>query len=458
MTQNPISIPTSGPLPGLTLVQDINNALASLSSQFSGPAAPTAASLGLASMAGITWYDTGTNTVWTRNQADNAWMPKFYVNETTVSCWPPDFDGWIVTDQHSYASATSTTVPGNQTTRYAVGRRLRAVGATTGTIYGKVTSASYSAATLLTTLILLWDSGALANETLTVFTGPGMSGKTLDISAVSGLAASAGSVRQTVQAGPVDANGFPAFGGTTGSTTVTATGTLTATAAGGFGASGPIDRIGQITNPSWTGLSTNGTMGLYLDVAANGTCTTASAPSVQVVAPGGTPATTSGQLTFLFNSMIGYLGTGSAAPQAYRVAVGEVTVAGGVVTAITWYALNGKYTSPLGAVPPTSTRTAFNANLGTPPQYQVVAAYAVFAVAWNGFPIGMQVPLLCAWNSGSYVISGPAGMAESRNVSVILQSQGGALVPIAETGPTSVGAISPGSSTAQVLLIANRGF
>jgi hypothetical protein len=190
MTQSPIAIPTTGPLPGLTLITDINGALATLATQCSGPAAPTAAGLSLTSLAGVTWYDTTTGTIWQRNQADSAWMPKFYVNETSGACWPADFDGWVATDPHSYASATSTTVPGNQTGRYTVGRRLRAVGAATGTIYGKVTAAAYASPN--TTVTVTWDSGALTNEALTVSTGPGISGKTLDASAIAGTSALVG--------------------------------------------------------------------------------------------------------------------------------------------------------------------------------------------------------------------------------------------------------------------------
>lgn len=149
-------------------------------------------------------------------------------------------------------------------------------------------------------------------------------------------------------------------------TTVTATGTLTVTAAGGFGSSGAVDRVGQITNPSWSGLSTNGTMGLFLDIAANGVCTPAVSSLLQIIQPGGTPSTTNGQLTFNTQQMTGYLGNGSTAPQAYRVAVGEVTVSGGVVAAIVWYGLMGQYTAPwTNTLPGASTAIVASDNLGT---------------------------------------------------------------------------------------------
>ncbi len=157
------------------------------------------------------------------------------------------------------------------------------------------------------------------------------------------IAAYAAPVRQTVLSGPVDSNGLPNFGGSTGSTTVTMTGTLVATAANGAASTGAVDLAGSIVNASWTGLSTNGTMYLYLTVNTDGTCTTGSTTLAPNYQWGGTYSTTSGQSTFNVQDMTMKVGNGSSADQAYRVFVGQVTVAGGVVSAITWYALMGRY-------------------------------------------------------------------------------------------------------------------
>ncbi len=167
-------------------------------------------------------------------------------------------------------------------------------------------------------------------------------------------------VRQTVLSGPVDSNGFAAFGGSTGSTTVTASGTLIATAANGTS-----NRTGTIVNPSWTGLSTNGTVFLYLDIAADGTCTTGSTTLAPTYRWGGADVTTNNQFTFNIQEMVGKVGNGSVATQTYRVFVGEVTVAGAVVTAITWYALMGRATYRLGSALALSTAYNFNHNIGT---------------------------------------------------------------------------------------------
>lgn len=181
------------------------------------------------------------------------------------------------------------------------------------------------------------------------------------------LANSGTAVRQTVLNGPVDSNGFSAFGGSTGSTTVTASGTLAVTAA-----NGATNRRGSITNPSWTGLSTNGTMYLGLTVNADGTCTPFSTTQAPTYQWGGTFSTTNGKRTFNIQQMQMQVGNGSAAAQAYDVFVGEVTVSGGVVTAITWYALLGRYTSALQNVPASGVPLSVSHNIGVTPSKQRV--------------------------------------------------------------------------------------
>lgn len=181
-----------------------------------------------------------------------------------------------------------------------------------------------------------------------------------------------GLVRQSVQTGPVDADGLPDFGGSTGSATVTATGALVVSAAGGHGATGAVDRVGVISNPSWAGLTTDGTMYLYLTVAADGTCTTGSTTVAPSYIEGDAYSVTSGVWSFSKAEMIGKLGNGATADQVWRVYVGQVTVAGGVVSAIAWYALRGRYESPWFAVA-ASTAYARKHNLGThPSDYRIL--------------------------------------------------------------------------------------
>ena len=66
----------------------------------------------------------------------------------------------------AYASGTSFTVNGiDVTSIYHAGRRVRAVGSGTGTIYGTISSSSFSTNT---TVNVTWDSGSLSNESLTI--------------------------------------------------------------------------------------------------------------------------------------------------------------------------------------------------------------------------------------------------------------------------------------------------
>ncbi len=65
-----------------------------------------------------------------------------------------------------YASGTSFTIAGvDVTAAYHVGRRVRAVGVSTGTIYGGISASSFSTNTTVT---VVWDSGSLSNETLVI--------------------------------------------------------------------------------------------------------------------------------------------------------------------------------------------------------------------------------------------------------------------------------------------------
>jgi hypothetical protein len=66
-----------------------------------------------------------------------------------------------------YSSGTAFTVAGvDVTTPFHAGRRVKAVGSGTGTIYGSISSSSFSTNT---TVNVTWDSGSLSNETLTVY-------------------------------------------------------------------------------------------------------------------------------------------------------------------------------------------------------------------------------------------------------------------------------------------------
>jgi hypothetical protein len=206
------------------------------------------------------------------------------------------------------------------------------------------------------------------------------------------------SVRQTVLSGPVDANGLPNFGGATGGTALTAAATLLLAAATGFDADGgQIDVLGSIENPQWTGLNTNGKHYLYLDIAADGTCTPGHSTLAPIYQFGGTYSTTNDQFTFDFQEMIGKVGTGSAANQTARVFVGQVQVSSGVIAGITWYALRGQYYSA-GVTPTNATTHVVNHNIGAA-QLQIVAVFECQS-ADVGFAVGDRFQLGDTYEGG----------------------------------------------------------
>ncbi|MCI4437212.1 MAG: hypothetical protein JHC33_10445, partial [Ignisphaera sp.] len=67
----------------------------------------------------------------------------------------------------TYASATSFTVAGvDVTSYYHVGRRVKAIATTPGTIFGTISATTFSTNTTVT---VTWDSGSLANEAVTIY-------------------------------------------------------------------------------------------------------------------------------------------------------------------------------------------------------------------------------------------------------------------------------------------------
>ena len=67
----------------------------------------------------------------------------------------------------TYASATSFTVSGvDVTSFYHVGRRVKAIATTPGTIYGTISATTFSTNTTVT---VVWDSGSLANEAVVIY-------------------------------------------------------------------------------------------------------------------------------------------------------------------------------------------------------------------------------------------------------------------------------------------------
>ncbi len=266
------------------------------------------------------------------------------------------------------------------------------------------------------------------------------------------------SVRQTVLSGALDANGYSAFGGSTGGTTVAISNQLIATAANGFTSSGTSDVIGATTGITWgngtpannAALSTNGTM--YLGVTISGGVLT---PFTTTVAPvyawGGTPSTTAKAFTFNIQAMQNYLGNGSTADSAQNaVMVGEVTVSGGVVQAssIIWYALMGRYRSAVTAIA-YNTLYTFNVNIGVT-LYDVQALFRQSSsYSWA------QVAFADAQNNAGVRYGGMTPGIRSRNVAVF-GTGSSQLLEVFVGGTEFTNTSSLGSG--ELLFTANRGW
>lgn len=108
---------------------------------------------------------------------------------SALRTWYQDAE-WIKWgDTTTYVAATQFKISGSDVTaRYSVGRRVRVVGSSTGTIYGKITVSSFATDTTVT---VSFDSGSLSNETLTVSIASikgGTSAQSIDVTGVKNAA------------------------------------------------------------------------------------------------------------------------------------------------------------------------------------------------------------------------------------------------------------------------------
>lgn len=132
----------------------------------------------------------------------------------SIRTWYEDAEWINLGYAHTYASGTSFTIAGaDYTTEYHVGRRLRAVGSSTGTIYGTITASTFSTNTTVT---IAWDSGSLSNESLTVSLGAASG----DNSSLPGVEISED---DWTHQGNVTIEGTATVGGSSVATTVTTT-------------------------------------------------------------------------------------------------------------------------------------------------------------------------------------------------------------------------------------------
>lgn len=283
----------------------------------------------------------------------------------------------------TYVTGTSFSVAGDKRDTFQTNRRMQAT-CTAGTFYGTITGATFANNT--TTVSVTLDSGALDNGLSIVNVGMltplndavprNMATTGYVDTAVSNQAAKTYQVpvRQTVLAGSVDANGLANFLaiGTGLAVNLLATATpLVAAFAAGFGATGEVDYIGQITadvSAAWSALAASTTNYLYIDRnTSTGALTYGSTTLAPAYQYGGSPSTGNGQHTFRIDEMKMYAGNGSAASAVQRVFVGEAVTNASNVTSVTAYALQGRYDSGRFAISASSSYAKAH-NIGTVPR------------------------------------------------------------------------------------------
>ena len=384
MSQHDYDLANAG---GATFRADANTALGAIVSQNSGASAPAT------TFAYMLWADTTNGVLKQRNAANSGWIIRGSLSESRVVAKVANYT--VLTSDFLTMFKCSGTFTLTLTAAATLADGFFCYVKNTGSGVITIDPNSTEQVDAATTVALA------ANEGCILFCD-GSNWFTIGRPSTSSASVFV-PVRQTVLGGPVDGSGLPNFGGSTGSGTVTMSGTLTATAANGFGATGAVDVVGQGTNLSWGSLTTNGTMYLYVDIAA-GVLTAGSGTLAPVYQWGGTYSITSGQFTFNIQAMSGQVGNGATAAQTNRVYVGEVTVAGGVVTVITWYALMGRYDSGWTAtLPSANTKTTRSHNIGLKPME--VGMIAENTSAELGFALGEQVNMTNLYGSdGTFVV------------------------------------------------------
>jgi hypothetical protein len=227
--------------------------------------------------------------------------------------------------------------------------------------------------------------------------------------------------RQTVVGGPfIPATGQPGFlPATSGSLSLTSIGSspLIVSAANGAASGGANDLIGSGTALTWSSLAPSTTNYLYVTVNAAGGLTPGSTTLPPAYQFGGTPSNALGQFTFLIGPMTGYMGNGSAAPQANVVFVGEAVTSGTGVTSTVAYQYNGCFVGVPIAVPATSTQTNLTHNLGVPPIGYHKQAKLICVTTDKGYPVGAEIDWDLVGQSG-----GTIAAIDNHNVSLSMEN------------------------------------
>lgn len=259
--------------------------------------------------------------------------------------------------------------------------------------------------------------------------------------------------RQTVTTGPLS-SGAPNLLATVSGLALSTSNVAAATPLIVRASQGDLERWGLSTGNVSFGNLTDATINyLYVTVGVDGVLTGGKTTLAPIYQESGTPATTSGQFTFNYGEMKGYLGNGSTAPAVYLVMMGEAVTSGGNVTAVTAYAYNGRYESGYTAtLPAAGTAVSKNHNIGAVPG--LFNFIIENTTTDSGYAVGDQLSMGSFYTDNSSLNIVPALTAGRLAMSIIGSS----------TNPWKALNKSNGSNTTLTLanwkykLIADRGW
>jgi len=248
--------------------------------------------------------------------------------------------------------------------------------------------------------------------------------------------------RQTVTAGPLS-SGAPNLLATVSGLALSTSNVAAATPLIVRASNGDFERWGLSTgNVSFGTLTNTTTNYLYVTVGVDGVLTGGFTTLAPIYQESGTPAVTSGQFTFNYGEMKGYMGNGATAPAVYAVFIGEAVTSGGNVTSVVSYAYNGRYDSGYTATLPAAwTQTSKNHNLGCVPMLADFRACNTTTEA--GYAVGDEIGMgSFSQNDGINPYATPSLLAGRKAMSV-------------KTGSTGWIAVAMNASTVTTFTAAN---
>lgn len=324
-SQNAVVLPTTGTVSGLQMTQNINNALDTVISQFSGataPSSPTTYQLWADTTTSVLKIYDGTNWLSLGSFSGGQWVPFSGGVQETAPTATGSSNAFVLT----YSPAPTALVTGQT---YSFIANFTITGASTlniNSLGAKNITKSGTTATANADIV----SGQVVSV---VYDGSGFQ-MTSPVATAASTPSVPVPVRQTVLQGSVDSNGLPTFLGTGSSLAPSIDGSTTPiilTAANGFSGSGQVDRVGAISSstsfPSVTGAKAISTI---TNSTTTATLTTTTAHGLTtgtvVTIAGATPAAYNGTYTITVTTTTQFTYTMATNPGGNATVVGSYSL------------------------------------------------------------------------------------------------------------------------------------